>query len=370
MASANIDDDYGLGATPPKSGSIDRFRFMTEHDMMNMPPPKWQVNGILQEKTTNLIYGGKGSLKTFFILGMAMCMTYDLPFHGRAVKPGAVAYVCGEGGAAIGKRIHAWRQAHDIDGARKSPFYILNRPVRIYDGEEVDAFIQHINRMQIEMNVKFRMVVFDTMSKMLGGQKEDNDVFAKVIGHADRIRDVLETCVVIIHHAGKDEDKGARGGSAAGCDTDAVFRMTRGKVGTPERSEIALYAEKVKDAPDDWTKHYRAKLISLPRREGDEDEQPDSLILEEFDKTNPHYHQENRAMMRMKITERMGAGRHSLSAISVAMAKSKGSFNDAIRDAIAEERTLVHTPSGKYSVMRVENPANKGATIVIESVTT
>jgi hypothetical protein len=343
------------------------FDFMDEFDMMNMPPPKWMVQYILQERTTNIIYGGKGTYKTFLSLDLCLCVSYGLPFHGRAVKQGAVAYVCGEGGAAISKRIHAWRLHHSIDAAAKSPFFILNRPVHVTEETEVNAFIAHLKQMERDRGVKFKMVVFDTLSKMLAGAKEEQDVIAKVIGYADRIRDELDTVVVFTHHAGKDDERGARGSSVIGCDTDAVFQMRRGKKGTPEHDEISFYAEKIKDAPDDWIKHFRAESIDLPRRDGDEDEQHDSRVLVEFTKQEDG--DENQELQRAMIVERMRVGRHSLSAITEAMGKTKGRFNDAIRAAFAEVRTLVHKQTtGKVSVMRIELGGVKGAVIQIDAI--
>src|SRR5579885_410786 len=51
-----------------------RFRFMTDLEVEQMPPPKWLLHGYLEEGQLSVVYGAYASFKSFVVLDWALCI--------------------------------------------------------------------------------------------------------------------------------------------------------------------------------------------------------------------------------------------------------------------------------------------------------
>jgi len=59
------------------------------------------------------------------------------------------------------------------------------------------------------------LVVIDTLSRCSGGADENsNTEMARVIAAADQVQQRFHCTVLIVHHAGKDRERGPRGASS------------------------------------------------------------------------------------------------------------------------------------------------------------
>ena len=74
--------------------------------------------------------------------------------------------------------------------------------------------------------VRARLVIVDTQSKVVQGPENDNDTYAAMYRHTLLPLKREGVAVVLLDHAGKDVSKGARGGSAKAADVDVVWQMT------------------------------------------------------------------------------------------------------------------------------------------------
>jgi hypothetical protein len=72
-----------------------------------------------------------------------------------------------------------------------------------------------------------QVVVIDTVSRAIAGDENENDTWLDFYRHTGLKLKQAQVALVRLDHAGKDEAKGQRGGSAKGGDVDAVWRMTR-----------------------------------------------------------------------------------------------------------------------------------------------
>lgn len=71
------------------------------------------------------------------------------------------------------------------------------------------------------------LVIIDTLSRSVAGEENENDTWLRFYRHTGlRLKQAQIACVRL-DHAGKDETKGQRGGSAKSGDVDAVWRMSK-----------------------------------------------------------------------------------------------------------------------------------------------
>jgi hypothetical protein len=97
------------------------------------------------------------------------------------------------------------------------------------------------------MREPLRLVVLDTLSRMIGSGDEDKarDINV-VVQKAERIQRELGCHVLVVHHSGKDRDRGARGSNALLGAVDAAIEIIRHDETDVCEGKIA----KVKDGGD------------------------------------------------------------------------------------------------------------------------
>jgi RecA-family ATPase len=73
------------------------------------------------------------------------------------------------------------------------------------------------------------MIVLDTLSRVIaGGNENAPDDMGQLIGNCDRIRAEARAHVMLVHHTGKDEARGARGHSSLRAATDTEIEVSGG----------------------------------------------------------------------------------------------------------------------------------------------
>jgi hypothetical protein len=134
-----------------------------------------------------------------------------------------VIYVAGEGFPMFRYRRQAWFRHNDIP-EQDDGFEVVQGAVNLADTEDVMAFIE---AMQADCD-GVGLTVFDTLSTCIAGQNEcDSAVMSLAVKHAKLIGAKLNCAILIIHHPGKDVERGSRGHSSLLGDIDAEWRITR-----------------------------------------------------------------------------------------------------------------------------------------------
>ena len=64
---------------------------------IELQPPEWLIEGVLEAKTLCGIIGASYSGKSLVAIDMALCIASGISFHGCNVKTGSVLYIAGEG---------------------------------------------------------------------------------------------------------------------------------------------------------------------------------------------------------------------------------------------------------------------------------
>ena len=231
------------------------------------PPLSWLVKGLLVDGGFSTIYGPPGTSKTFLALDMALHVAHGRDWFGRRVAPGAVVYVSGEGGSGMLLRMKAWRREKG-DGSR-APFALVPTTVNLFDDTAgAEALIDDVKAHATSLGLPLRLIVLDTLSRMIGSGDEDKarDINV-VVQRAEKIQRETGAHVLIVHHSGKDRDRGMRGSNALLGAADAVIEVSRGEGSEFCEGKIV----KVKDGSADVPLKYTLRQSVLGSDEDGED---------------------------------------------------------------------------------------------------
>lgn len=172
------------------------------------------VEDLIDRKSLVLIVSETNTGKTFFAIDLALHIAQGKAWNNRSVAHGAVVYVAAEGGRGIKKRIIAFKQKHQLEST-SIPFRLAIGTINLLDPRaDTAALIKEIKETEKLYSIPVAMVVIDTLSRALsGGDENSSDDMGAFVKCADLIREATDATIVIVHHKGKDREKGARGHS-------------------------------------------------------------------------------------------------------------------------------------------------------------
>lgn len=184
------------------------------------------VAELLPTQGLTVAYGQSGCGKTFSVVDLACHVASGLPWYERAVAGGPVLYVAAEAPASVEKRVTAWKWRHEIE---RLDLAIVRSSVDLLSGD-AEAIIAVGKSIENDRG-SVAMVVIDTLARaMVGNENAPEDMGAFVAGCAS-IREALGCHVLVVHHCGKDEARGARGHSSLRAATDIEIEVAEGEDG-------------------------------------------------------------------------------------------------------------------------------------------
>jgi len=207
------------------------------------PPPSWLAKGLLPRAGIGLLFGESGAGKSFAAIHAALCVAWGLPLFGAKVDQGAVLYIAAEGGKSVLRRFSAADRALEGQVAsanvcRPAGMPPLSRaPIRVVheapdlsrdgDSKPLAATIRAAKTEFEKDGHRLALVIVDTWHAAMGGGDENSAADA---GHALKplIAESEEGgfLTLIVHHPGKDSDRGARGSNALPAAADAIIAVT------------------------------------------------------------------------------------------------------------------------------------------------
>lgn len=226
------------GAAPDEAkGQADkpnRFEVVSAAEFTSRPAPSWIVKGVLPRAELVVLFGESGSGKSFIALDIAAAIDRGIAWRGRRVKQGRVVYICAEGAGGFRNRLVAYQQAHQCE---LGIGVIANAPNLLQKDDALDV-CRAIGRADV--------VIIDTFAQTTpGGNENAAEDMGKALAHCKGIHRATGALVILVHHAGKDLSRGARGWSGLKAAADAeleVLRLESGRM---------LRTSKMKDGQDD-----------------------------------------------------------------------------------------------------------------------
>jgi hypothetical protein len=238
-ARRELDKVVPLRAEPAKQepGKAEsRFKVRTPSQFRKPEIPKL-VRGFLGLGFLTLVYGGWGAGKSFFVIDLACCIAFGDPWRGRKVEPGAVVYLAGEAPTSIENRIRAWllRRGKLTAGAPEPPIGIIGTAPDFLNGDaDMAEMVEAMEAFRDSAALPIRLIAIDTLHACAPGSKEDAGDTGVVLARIRPLMERFNCAIVVVHHAGKDAARGARGSNSIEAAADVIVEVTEdGQARTP-----------------------------------------------------------------------------------------------------------------------------------------
>lgn len=206
----------------PATPEPPRLPILDVPGLLNVPDPTWIINGWVIDDGASVWYGPPKTYKTFNVLDMALSVACGVPWRGNDVVQQPVLYLLGEGMGTFKYRVHVWLEKRSQ--GRQAKFWTIPIGVPLSTPEGLANAIAAIDSLP----VKPGLIVVDTLNRHFGpGDENSSQDMTRFVQSIDTIRAHTRAHIAIVHHSGKDAEKGARGSSALLGAVDNEFRITR-----------------------------------------------------------------------------------------------------------------------------------------------
>jgi hypothetical protein len=242
---------------PKKKDKVqNRFTPIPWQDIDKLPRKTPLIKGVLDCGGTSVVFGPSNCGKSFFVLDMARHVAMGQPWRNRRVSQGTVVYIAAEGGLGIRERLNALAKYHGIN--EKPPLSIIPASPDFChspkDAEEIIAAVSNLPDV--------KLIVIDTLSRaMAGGNENASEDMGAFIRNFDKLKDETGAHVLIIHHSGKDNVKGARGHSSLRGAVDTEIEITK------DENIVTGEIKKQRDGRTDERFSFEFKIVNLGQDE-------------------------------------------------------------------------------------------------------
>jgi hypothetical protein len=210
-------------ATEPIAKGLFHLRPLTS--FLQRKPPKWIIKKVLPLAGLGVLFGESGSGKSFIALDMAMAVAQGVDWRGHKVTRQRVVYVAAEGVGGFRNRVDAYVQHHRLDPDEFFEWFrVIERAPNLMDKKEsLELATTLVAWGQVGV------VIVDTLAQSTPGANENaGEDMGKALGHCKGIHTATKAMVLLIHHSGKDQSKGARGWSGLKAAADVELEVTNG----------------------------------------------------------------------------------------------------------------------------------------------
>lgn len=210
------------------------------------------IKGLLDEGAMSVIYAPSNVGKSFLTLNLAFHIATGRDWRGRKIKsPGAVLYLAAEGGYGFINRVVAIKRHHGLADDADIPLAVLPCPVDLLNPKaDRETLVSLIDQVSGEFGQPVTFLALDTLSRLMAGGDENGpkDMTA-FVDNVDYIRSARNVHCCVVHHAGKDVAKGARGHSSLRAATDTEIEIARTGEGNDKSFSVSV--KKQREMPGD-----------------------------------------------------------------------------------------------------------------------
>jgi hypothetical protein len=210
-----------------------------------------------------MVYGESGSGKTYFVGNAALCVaSRDRDCLGMKTRHGLVVYIGAEAAASVEQRFAAQRSELGIEDAN---LVLLSGPINLLDRDFVRDLVGRLAVLHATQG-PLAMVVIDTLAAAApGGDENAAETMSEITSVGVRIRDLFDCVAVLVHHAGKDRQRGARGHSSLRAAVDVEIEVTHAQ------GLRCATVRKNRDGETDFEVPFRLRPIVLGKDEDGDD---------------------------------------------------------------------------------------------------
>jgi len=204
----------------PAEASRAKFAVQPVSEFASGPAVDWLVKGVLPTAELAMIYGQSGSGKTFAVLDLCMAVATGREWNSKRVRQGPVIYIAAEAAAGVRRRLSAYARAYGLDLSDVPMGVIPSAPdLTKNDDRDLAAAVQAYGGA--------RLIVLDTLSQSIPGADENSaQDMTRVLLRLKRLAQATNALVLIVHHSGKDQSRGARGFSGIRATIETELEVT------------------------------------------------------------------------------------------------------------------------------------------------
>ncbi|CAB4199253.1 AAA domain containing protein [uncultured Caudovirales phage] len=253
--------DPTVAPAPVKPVKGSRFPTIPAHQFILGKQPKWIIKGILPQGELGVIFGESASGKSFLALDMLGAILQGIDWRGHKVPTACnCVYIAAEGAYGAKNRIKAYAQHHGVELETLGLGVIAGAP-NFMEVEDINDVMHSIRAFG-----PVAVIVVDTYAQVTPGANENSgEDMGKAIGHCKSIHRATGAIVLLVHHAGKDSTKGARGWSGLRAAADFEMEITR------DGHDRMARLTKLKDGEDGAEMPFKLTVVGLG---DDEDGEP------------------------------------------------------------------------------------------------
>ncbi len=195
----------------------------------------YAVKGWLRRAETSVMFGPSNCGKSALVCYLGNCLVTGTSFFDARVRQGIVVHVGAEAPESVLDRM----QAYNLGNApAASPYIVRMEPVNLSETAQVDQFICDLKKCHRDLGQKIVLIVFDTLARSIGAVDENCAAAMTAIANAaERIARQLKAHVMLVHHTGKDAERGGRGSSALRGAVDTEISLSPLKGGSVRISQ-------------------------------------------------------------------------------------------------------------------------------------
>ena len=186
------------------------------------------VKNWLRRGQTSMIYGPSNVGKSFFVIDLVYSITTGEEWNGYRVKQGKVLYIATEGHSGLGQRLEALKVLRGVPpNYSDDQWRVLPEKIDLYASEG----LQEVRELLGDHS--FDLIIIDTLAMAFGsGSENDNTTINAFLRNLSELRGLSDAHIMLIHHTGKDHERGARGHSSlqAAVDTEISLKSEDGLV--------------------------------------------------------------------------------------------------------------------------------------------
>ena len=220
---------------------------------------QWLIDQVMPADAFGVLYGPSGSYKSFIAMDMSAAIASSMNWHGHDVdETGHVLYIGAEGAAGLHLRKKAW----EIRNHKKlKNLAILSSAVTINSGD-IRHLIDLCDELVEEIGEPIKLVVIDTLARSFEGEENSATDMGEFVKACDYIRETTGATILVIHHSGKDADKGARGSSALRAACDFEYKVT-----SPGKKQSKISCTKAKDSDPFEDLAFKLNVVEIGRND-------------------------------------------------------------------------------------------------------
>ena len=246
-----------------------RFHLLTPEELAALPVAEYRIKHVLPAAGVAVIYGAPKSGKTFLVLDAAGAITEGREWFGHRARSCPVVYVGLEGQAGLAQRWVAY--ARIKAQSRQAELRFITAPWSILATGDLAELADAVRSAECASGV----VIVDTLNAASPGADENSSVdMGRIIDGAKQLQREVGGLIWLVHHSGKDTERGLRGHSSLTGAVDAILKVTRDESG--DRREWRV--ERAKDGPESDLTPFALSVVELGE---DEDGDPvTSCVIE------------------------------------------------------------------------------------------